>query len=568
MARRFLIVLSIATAMAVITTWPLAIRSDQGIPNRAGASATVPIFNLWTVGWNVECVLSGWSRVWDAPHFHPTKKTLALSEPLLITQVMAGVAWLPPSVVYNLFLLLSLMLNAAVTWKVVTRRGSVWPAAFLASLAMVRLPYVHWQIGMLQSVLVGGIIGTIHFLDEAIRTGRLSSFLLAAACFDLTLLTCGYYAFFLILTCPIWGAVMLWQHRQSLVELASKRRCHLLWGVLGAALILTAIAPCVVVQSGVLSDPFFERRRDFIQELSALPTDYLKAPFPEWFQFLGLSHWHEAGRWKLSPGVFKVALALFGLVVGVRSRRRRAWTLIWFALSVGAFAGSLGLNLQIAGWSPYATLLDWVPTLTRLRTPARMAVLVQIGVVFLAVEALHWGFRRARIVARTSVRSRSRLAYGFVWLVGLTACLEVSLPAPTLIEVPSVQTQHGWIDWLKHNTSPETVIAHVPLPSGPLPKDYEPEVWAMYWGRFHQRRMVNGYSGFFPSSYLELKSQMQSFPDAASFAALKSRAVEFCIVRQSLLDAQRLIDDTVANEHWELVFQDAEAGIVIFRLRP
>ncbi|MFM9966018.1 MAG: hypothetical protein ACKV2Q_32960, partial [Planctomycetaceae bacterium] len=406
--------------------------------------------------------------------------------------------------------------------------------------------------------------------------------------------------------------------------------------IVGALLILLALAPLVAAQSSVLSDPFFERRRDFIQELSALPTDYLEAPFPEWFEFLGLARWHEAGRWKFSPGIFKVALALLGVVVGVRSRRRRAWTLIWLALVASAFVGSLGLNLQIGGWSPYATLLDWVPTLTRLRTPARMAVLVQIGVVFLSVESLHWGFRHARIVARTSrhlrtgaatVRERNEslkifrwllsagrylarssvgrlarsfnrkpeacapdgahasglrvndsfdtargmncgtLGFGVVWLAGLIAAFEVPLPKIEFIEVPSVATQRGWIDWLNQNTSRDTVIAHVPFPRGPLPKDYEAEAWSMYWGLFHQRRMVNGYSGFFPASYLELKTQMQSFPDAASFAALRSRGVSYCVVGQSFVDEQRLADHPVAIEQWEIVFRDASAGVSIFRLR-
>lgn len=565
--RRRLLIVAFLMGVAAATTWPLATRLDRSIPRGKESSATVPVFNLWTVGWNLNRASHGWQNYWDAPHFFPTRSTLALSEPLAATQLMSGVRWLPPPAAYNLFLLSCLVLNAGMTWLVLHQRRMSWPVTLFASLVMARLPFVHWQIGSLQCVLVAGIMGTIHFADEALRTGRISKFLLAAACFDLTFLTCGYYALFLLLVSPMGGGVMLWQRRHELVGLATKHQSQLLWRLFGAVLVLSAIVPLAVVQSNVLSDPFFERRRDLIQELSALPTDYLEAPFAEWFQFLGFSRWHEAGSWKLSPGFFKVALATFGLSVGICHRRRRAWTLIWFALSASAFVGSLGLNLQIAGWSPYATLLDWMPSFSRMRTPARMAVMVQIGVVFLAAEALNWGFRRARIVARSSVRSRAILAHGLVWVAGLTACFEVPLPEQSFIEVPSVDTQRGWIDWLNQNTPRDTVIAHLPFPRGPLPRDYESEAWAMYWGLFHQRRMVNGYSGFFPASYLELKSQLQSFPDDASFAALGSRGVSYCIVRQSFVDQQKLADHSEAIKHWELAFQDETAGVAIFRLR-
>ena len=561
--------------MAVVVTWPLAVRLDRSIPQGAESSPTVPVFNLWTVAWNLDRVWSGWRNFWDAPHFAPTEKTLALSESLIASQALAGFAWLPPPVAYNLFLLSAIALNAGVTWLALRHRRVPWPVALLVSLAMARLPFVHWQLGLVQCVLVAGLIGAIHFGEEAFATGRLSLLWLAAGCFDLTFLVCGYYGVFLVLLLPAWGVVLVWQCVRGSVFRPARRK-ELLVAAVGVLLVLSLIAPVVLVQSRVLDDPHYERSRELIQELSARPTDYLATPFPEWFQFVGLARWHEAGRWKLSPGLLKVALALFGLVVGVRSRSRRSWALTWLAISVGAFVGSLGLNFQIAGWCPYGTLLDWFPTLARLRTPARMSVLVQIGVVFLAAEALRWGYRRARIVvARTPVFGRpgvgvrtTLFALGLFWLIGLAACYEVPLRRQKFVEVPSAKTQKGWIDWLKNNTSQEAVIAHVPFPKGPLPRDYESEAWAMYWGLFHQRRMVNGFSGFFPASYLELKTQMQSFPDEASFAGLRLRGVSICVVQESFLETHPLPRRPESSALWERVFRDPDAGVVLFRLRP
>ena len=592
---RRLAALFVVMVMAVTTTWPLATRLDRSIPQGVESSATVPVFNLWTVGWNLNRAWSGWQNFWVAPHFFPTPKTLALSEPMIASQTLAGLRGLPPPVAYNLFLLLAVAFNAGMTWLVLSRRRVPWPVALLVSFMVARLPFVHWQLGLLQCVLVAGMIGTIHFAEEALARGRPRSIWWAAVCFDLTFLACGYYALFLALSLPLLVAVRLlpqirkfvavvvgWMNLSRRTDFSVFRESpdsplplrRIVIGIFGGVLILAAIVPAVLVQSQVLSDPNYERPRELIQELSARPTDYLATPFPEWFRFVGVSRWHEAGRWKLSPGLVKVSLALFGLVMGLRSRARRAWTLTWFAVTVGAFVGSLGLNFQIAGWCPYATLMDWVPTLARLRNPSRMAVLVQIGVVFLAAEALLWLYRRVRIICRRSaparlgIVSRSNVLAGLIWLLGLTACWEVPLPILRFVDIPSGDSQRGWIGWLKEHTPHDAVIAHVPFPTGPLPKDYESEAWAMYWGLFHQRRMVNGYSGFFPPSYLALKSQMQSFPDESSFAALRSRGATYCICRQSFLDEHPISADPVNEGSWEVVETDRSAGVVILRLSP
>jgi hypothetical protein len=582
----------VVMVMAVTTTWPLVTRLDRSIPQGGESSATVPVFNLCTVGWNLDRVWSGWAHFWDTPHFDPTPKTLALSEPMILSQALAGLRGLPPPVAYNVFLLLAVALNAGTTWWVLSRRRVPWPVALLASFAMARLPFVHWQLGVLQCALIAGLIGTIHFTEESLRTGRPRSVCLAAVCFDLTFLACGYYALFLVLISPLlivvglafrWRDVAALIHRKSPLPAAGAGRdscCshrsvrRLVLSGLGGVLVLAAIVPVAWVQSRVLSDPFYERPRELIQELSARPTDYLATPFPEWTQFVGVSRWNEAGRWKLSPGLLKVGLALVGLVVGLRSRSRRAWTLTCLAVSVGAFLGSLGLNFRIAGWCPYSTLMDWLPPLTRLRNPSRMSVLVQIGVVFLCAEALLWGFRHARLVARgTAVRVpksklRVTLAYGLVGVLGLSACWEVRLPRLSFVEIPSVASQAPWIDWLKQNSPEDAVIAHMPFPKGSRLKDYESEVWGMYWGLFHHRRMVNGYSGFFPASYLELKTQMQSFPDEASLAELRSRGVKYCVCRQSFLDEHPLPESLSKAMPWEVVQTDRLAGVVILRLAP
>jgi hypothetical protein len=563
---RWLTLLVIGT-LVVGTTWPMWSRLGASIPQGTESAATVPVFNLWTVGWNLQRVRHGWQSYWEAPHFHPTPHALALSEPICTSQLLFGLSWLPLPVAYNVFLLGGLTLNVVATWWVLSRQRVAWPVALLASWMMLRLPFVHWQLGMLQAVFVGGIIGTIHFAADAVESCCWKRLWWAALCFNVTWLTCGYYGLFLAMLMPMLGSLgfIAWVRRhRSQTDSTRLRR-----GLIGAILIVSLIVPLVWFQSRVLSNPSFERPRDVIQNLSAQPSDYLVAKFPEWCEFLGFSRGHDPARWKLSPGILKFTLALCGIVVGLRSRRRRIGTATWLLMSLGAFLISLGPNLRIGGWAPYAMLLDWFAPLTRVRTLARMAVIVQIGAVFLSAEALNWGFRVARIRGRRqrTITCWQRWPLGLCWAIGLVACFEVSLPSMSFVPVPTERSQQRWIGWLKQHTDPTSIIAHVPFPIGPSVRDYEEEAWAMYWSLFHERRIVNGYSGFFPPSYLELKSHMQSFPDDRSFASLRSRGVTHIVASQSFVERSKLLSESTASEQLELTFHDEVAQVSVFRLR-
>ena len=52
----------------------------------------------------------------------------------------------------------------------------------------------------------------------------------------------------------------------------------------------------------------------------------------------------------------------------------------------------------------------------------------------------------------------------------------------------------------------------------------------MYFSVFHWHRLVNGYSGFNPPSYMRLLDVMTTFPDEGSLAELRRRDVSFVIV--------------------------------------
>ena len=66
----------------------------------------------------------------------------------------------------------------------------------------------------------------------------------------------------------------------------------------------------------------------------------------------------------------------------------------------------------------------------------------------------------------------------------------------------------------------------------------------MYYSTFHWQNLLNGYSGFFPPTYVELIAAMAEFPDDRSLAALRERGTRYALVHGELLepaDYQRII---------------------------
>ena len=61
----------------------------------------------------------------------------------------------------------------------------------------------------------------------------------------------------------------------------------------------------------------------------------------------------------------------------------------------------------------------------------------------------------------------------------------------------------------------------------------------MYYSTFHWQYLVNGYSGFFPPSYLKVVRAVENFPDTASFDAIKSHGVRYLVIHGEWLYGAR-----------------------------
>jgi hypothetical protein len=211
----------------------------------------------------------------------------------------------------------------------------------------------------------------------------------------------------------------------------------------------------------------------------------------------------------LFPGVLTIVLAGLGLYAIDRKRV----TLI----TVGAigFMLSLGLNTPF-----YQLLRALVLPYRGLRAPARASILV-----FMALAALGaYGWVRL-------VRGRSKSWTTVATIVMAAALLiEFRTTMDRWLTVPSEPADvYRWLA-----AQPRSVIAEVPFARADELHLIHDGLY-MFNSTWHWQPIVNGYSGFFPKSFIELAKETESFPDDQSIDYLKTREVDFIVIHGSLM---------------------------------
>jgi hypothetical protein len=546
--------------LAIASTWPLAGALLTHLPLGMEEAATVPLFNVWTVWWNADRAASGFSGYWDAPIFYPTEKTFAFSEPMPLSVLVAPIIRVTGNriLAYNCLLFLILWLNGWVTFHFLKRLHMNRMIALLGGAMMALLPLAHSWVGVIQLVAVFGIVWSFLALYQFGRRPTVAGGIMLGTACAVTYLMCAHF-----------GLVLLVLLTVSAVWLLGKQILQLkMWTLLlpGIGVYTILCLPIVLGQYGAVNANDFFRPEPYLAGLSAHVADYCASPWRQLIHVDALDGMATTASFKLCPGFLKLALMAVGVGWGLLTRRRRSWTLFCLTILCAAFILSLGPNLHIFGWKPYMMLIDGVPGFGQVRNVFRSAIFVQVSVVLLAVMGLQAGVVGVRRYMRR--RFPRWIANGIVLAAGLLAVMEIWPPPQPLHAMPSYDANQGWIEWLQTRTPPDSVVACVPFPFKPFVASYEQEAEWLYWGTFHERRMPNGYSSYFPRSFLNLKMHMAEFPTPETIGLLCDMGVNYCVVSSDSYYGHAIRDNWRFDERIEHVFCDRRARIDIYRLTP
>ena len=545
----------IYATLAIWSTWPLARYLTTCLPTGTSDSLTVPLFNLWTIWWNAEGFWQGNNSYWNAPIFHPTPNTFAFSEPQTTTIFMAPIFWFTQSRVlaYNIYLWFSLLLNGLFAFLLLRKINVNRAIAIAGGAMLLLLPIVHWQQDVLQLTPVWGILWTWIILLKISRNSSLLLGVQLGIAFGLAFLTCSHQGFFLAVL--LLGAV--WTLWKRLLD--PKLWATLLIGICVAS-VLTG--PVVFHLQKAAEENSFKRHPMTVLQLSALPGDYTASTGRQLIEF-DICAARDQSR--LSPGWFKIGLAMVGVILGLKRKRWRWWTMFMLMTMLLAFLLSLGPNFRIYEWHPWWTLTEYCPGFSLVRNVFRFAFFVQMTIVLLAAQGLYGVFLISRGLC--SKKLQSYVVNPALLILCLIAVFEVFPSQPALKNIPSAESHAGWIQFVRENTPAHHAVACFPFAAGFKVKDFETTTQWMYLGTFHGIPLVNGYSGFFPDEYFDICEAINAEPvSEAVFRKLADSKVKFLVVQRSWDKKEAFRDTRFDSIFIQPVYSDP-VGIDVYRLQ-
>jgi hypothetical protein len=569
--RRHLVVLFVCVLLSVWGVRGVWHDAQSSIPTTRSGSATVPLFNVWTILWNSGAAEDGFAGYWDAPIFSPMSGTFALSEPQPLTVVLTPLRWFgaSPGLMYNLWLVSSLTLNGYLAWRVLSAIGCRLIPACAGAAGMVLHPMVHDQLDVLQLVSLWPSLWVILALIDmrrlaladgaSARQWGFASIQLALAGFC-TAATCLHHCLFLLIVLCASGWLLL------------VRRSFGRWFVaMSVAFVLACmlVLPWLLPMRAILKANQFSREETLVAQLSAVMPDLINVSKGNLFPALSR---HDQRPWYMSPGNLRTLLATLCLPMMIWLQRRgspiSSMTVSLMAVSfliafvVVSGALSLGTNLDVGGMKLWTRMSQLVPGLAQIRSAFRFGYFYQMGILLLASLTLN-AFQSLLSTAGW----RRFLCRALVCACAMVVAAEV-LPSPLRrVAVPTEDEQTPWINTVKSARKGTGGVLMVPFAPGSNVEDFELTTRWMISFVATDLRLVNGYSGFFPRLHYDWQKFLASKPTPWQLAErMRANDVEFVVIMDD--EFQKLMDEpVVVGLMFDEIKTEETRSIRVYRLR-
>jgi hypothetical protein len=456
-------------------------------------------FNIWRLAWVQHALFTSPANLFDANQFHPERNVLAYSDAMLVEGLIAAplfAAGLRPVLIHNLMMLGALAASGVGMFTLARHLTRSTGAAIIAGLVFAFAPYRFGHVMHLELQWAMWIPWAFWAMQRTIDTGRLKFGLLTGAFIALQIGSSIYYGIFLVVLLPVAGAVQLGR-------VAPSQRMK--------TMVAFAAGAAVAVSMAVLySRPYRDARARVgvrsmseVLDFSATPSNYRLVS--EGNFLYGAGH---AGPPELAlfPGYVALGLAIVGLVFARPSA-------VVFSYVIGmllAFDLSLGLNGIV-----YPLLYEHVEVFKGLRAPARAAIFC---LMFLGALAA-----RGCAIILTPLPGLARI--GVVVAIGTTVLLEYWVAPLRLWPYPERPPLYEFLA-----RQPDGVVAEFPVVQvNSLPAH---DARYAYMSIFHWKPLVNGYSGYYPPTYVARIQRLLKMPDPDALAQLRADDVRYVIIHE------------------------------------
>lgn len=483
-------VLAFFVALALVNTYPLILHPGSLIGEHGDS-----YFSIWRLAWVAHQLRTDPLHLFDANIYYPHRDTLAYSDAMILPGVLlAPVHWTgaDPLVVYNLTLIAAFVASGVCAYMLVRALTGSTAAGLVGGILFAFSAHRAEHFNHLELQFAFWIPLATLAWHRALTRGR--GFVAVGVLAAGQILCSIYHGIFLVTwLVALTGA---WFVR------APGRGLRAATAVLLPSMAVLAIYSVPYMRSRV---EVGDRPPEQIAGYSATIGDFTSAPDNS------LLYGWTAGFAQNERHLFPGFLALVLLIVGLWPPYDRVRIVHAFGLAL-AVDLALGFNGGL-----FRLLYDWVLPFRGLRVPARADILVLVS------TAVFVGYGLTRLLAELSKRSaRTAMATAAIALASLE-CLAPPRLVPVETDPPF------YYSLLK--ASPDAVLFEWPV-TVPWRLWEMIDVHYMYRSTLHWRPMLNGYSGYYPASYLDLLERMRSFPDTRSLAELQRRGATVLVVHE------------------------------------
>ncbi len=509
--------LALFVVLAMAHTWPLAAGPDRYSRNDNMDTQ----LNEWTMAWVAHQVVHDPVNLFNANIFYPEPRTLAFSENLIVQGVMAmPLYWVgvSPVAAFNIILILGLALTGWATAIVMHRWTGNWTAAIVSGCLMAFNANTLTRLVHIQAQHLEFFPLMLAALDQLLRQPRARAALKLAGWFVLQALTSVYFLVFITIAAVAAALV------RPMEWLGQQRVAFLKYGALAAGAALLLLTPFLLpYYHARLEQEAFTRSMPEVVRYSAHWKNYLASAGTLHTETLGWSQGYATADY-LFPGVMALTLMLIALVSLTAVRDRRARMVL--AFGVVSFALSFGPAFPL-----YPFFYKVFPLLQAVRGAARFGQMALAAVAMLSGFGLAW--------LATKMPRRAALTVGIVAIIAVNA--EAWRAPIGYCGTPESKCEAftGIAPIFKTLDRPD-VNAIIVFPFYPPGANINLNARYMLQSTAHFKPMMNGYSGYMPTSVFTHNRGVHDFPSASSIAYLKSIGVT-----HALVDGRNMPEDTV-----------------------
>lgn len=526
MKKALLFLLAASTLITTTLFVPYSLRVAGSLPN-----AVDPVFYAWNLAHNVESASHGFKDLLDTNIFYPEGNTLAFSDTLFAqTLFTAPIIALTknPVLAENLYVLATFPFAAIAMFLLTYYLTDSTPASAVAGL-LYAFSYPRLsQIGHITAISSQWLPLFFLYLIKYIREGKLKNLLLMFTWYTLSIASSIYFGVYILPLALI--SVIAECMRQTKIALVRRMKTALIWMLPAVVMLGILLFPYIRLKA---ENPNIKRHVTDTLDYSAQLTDYVSVLPTSWLGDIGFPV--TTNEHPLYPTI--TVLILAGLSLWLAAKNSRKSIISFLCIAIAAFLLSFGPYWnKTAIRMPYYYLYKIYPLLESVRVPARFSIFVILGLSVAAGYTLAALFRDTRYRYIGIIILLTFLSE--VWQVGTPSVavpLQNNLPPvysfiaaipgnPVIVELPIRIESDGLTmeDQLMREYSHVTEI-----------DTYALEAYRTYFSVFHGKRMINGYSGFYPNVYHDHVRSLRTFPSEESLTILEKEHVRYILIHAS-----------------------------------